>query len=277
MLVPLHVPNLMFPDTMYTPIPWTMKGAKNPLCDQSFFTALPNNTQICYLIKNFNNDDIGGPVPYTLFSDTADIGFYSTCFLRNPEFRYNIPVTPLKAQLDPFLYANGKCIPCEDRKIAAGSMLPDWKVATSCRDCDLDPAPSQRNTTIARRSWAPVFVGYKLSTTLTKPLYPPGSFKATSNECSYLVHNDPACSPLVAFMDFTASVTGVTYSTNATYIASVANCLCLLSANVPSSIQSATSTSLSTYNVTKVQASLNATSLIAADRMWKINILLPQP
>lgn len=234
MMVPMNPAGLAFPES--TPIPYNFRGSPNNFCDKNYFQGLSPNSQVCYLINDFSNNDFGGQVPFTLFTDTRDIGFYSTCFMRKPAATFPFEVTVLSDVPDTYRF-NDKCIPCEDRKLSA--QYPDWKVTDRCYDCDMEPASTMRNTSNVFTKWNWVNiqgnVAFSNASVVSKPLYPRGSFIATESECKYLTGNDVECTPLVYYKPAAMAISrnwpakAIT-DANTTYYTSLSNCRCLTKA-----------------------------------------------
>lgn len=192
------------PYTTSTQIPWGTAG-----CNATLWKNVPANTYLCYLVSSFRLDQNGVLTPYTIIHDPDDIGFYGTCYLREPAKDFDLPIPPGLAPDPsdiPFAFGD-TCIECSDRYAkASDANFVDWRFRQSCLDCDLYLDPPRTRTVPSPVSTL-VGAGFFNRTAHTcgapgqclKWLSPLGSPYAFEDECKVLADRDPECSAFYAF------------------------------------------------------------------------------
>jgi len=125
-------------------------------CSQNLFQSLPESARVCYgLGPRLPNNTHAS---YTVSDDTEDPVFYSTCFVKKPQWTFDLSLTNSTGvgivPVPPPWNFGGKCVDCDEWKASQANFnIPRWNLPQNCRNClneTLDPVPPLPGSLIAR-------------------------------------------------------------------------------------------------------------------------------
>lgn len=218
-VVPFHLPDLVYHQTKRAvKVPWENQRCAGAY-DEFANANVGEDALVCYGFRpGVATSDINGV--YTISDDPEDALFYSTCYLRVPNFDFSangvekVEVVPPPA---PWNWGD-KCISCRDYAFnQLKGVTPRWRLIDQCIDCLENPYPGDVEAELASKweqislndrtcdghwGWSTASLGAACQAQgveCTKTMKLLGTSDVYPEECRLLAAADPECSNTVMF------------------------------------------------------------------------------